>query len=110
MLDGTKEDEGKVVICCHNNLITPTFSLWEMIEGRTMTLSAYGDGAPQITKRIQILSKRKVEGAWSLTLKLLPDADNDPMPVIPQSTAERPPVVEPPTHSERVRRLLARQA
>lgn len=110
MVDGPREDEGTVMICCHNNLITPTFSLREMVEGRTMTLSACSQGAPQITKRIQILSKRNAEGAWSITLKLSPDTDNDVMPVIAQGTAERPPAAEPPTHSERVRRLLARQA
>jgi hypothetical protein len=109
-MDGPKEDDGTVVICCHSDLITPSFSLWEMVEGRAMTLSAYSDGAPQITKRIQISSKREAGATWSLHLKLLPDADKAPMPVVEQSPVARPPLEEAPAHSERVRRLLARQA
>jgi hypothetical protein len=158
IVDGAGQDDGTVALCCRDNQAAPRCGLRELQEGATITLSACGEGAPRLTRRIRIASKRDAGAPWSLDLTLLPDAEEAPAPVLEQShearspapvaaappmpvieeSAATPPLApdaaataipaveqgavvptpgqeppaaeEPPAHSERVRRLLARQA
>lgn len=155
IVDGAGQDDGAVVLCCPDNQGAPRCGLRELQGGATIMLSACGEGAPRLTRRIRISSKREAETPWSLDLQLLPDAEEAPvpapsleqsreaaspapdgavpptpvveeegavttprvpdveataMPAVKQSAAAPPPTQEPPAHSERVRRLLARQA
>jgi hypothetical protein len=78
-MDGASPDDGTVAICCHDNLIAPSFGIQELADGRTITLSAHSDGAPRATRQIQISSSRAADAAWSLHMSLLPDADEPPV-------------------------------
>jgi hypothetical protein len=123
--DPAGDDGGQASICCYNDLMKPAFPLEALAGGRTLALTAYGDGTPKTSSRIRISSRREA-AAWSLDLKLLPVAEEPPAPVEAAPAAIRPrpeethaeqrpvrthPVAEaPPAHSESVRRLLARHA
>jgi hypothetical protein len=118
-------DGGQASICCHGDLMKPAFPLAALEAGRTIALSAYGDGAPKASSRIRLSSRREA-AAWSLDLELLPAAEEPPAPAETAPAASRPrpettpaeqrpvrsrPVAEAPqAHSESVRRLLARHA
>jgi len=67
------QDDGTAIICCHDNQEAPRFGLRELAEGRAITLSAWSEGAPRTTKRLQISAKREVGAVWSLDMALLPD-------------------------------------
>lgn len=159
IVDGAGEDDGLVVLCCPDEQGALRCGLRELQGGATITLSACGEGAPRLTRRIRVSSKRAADAPWSLDLQLVPDAEEAPapepeqshqppspapdaatppalmveeeaavalprvpdadasaMPAVEQSSGAPPPAQEPPTtqepaaHSERVRRLLARQA
>jgi hypothetical protein len=89
-MDGATEDDARVAICCHDNLTTPSFGVRELVDGRTVTLSARSEGAPRTTKQIQISSKRDAYATWSLHLKLIPNAEEVLLRV-----AEHRPVARP---------------
>jgi hypothetical protein len=74
-MDGAGGDDGSVAICCHDNPIKPSFSIQELADGRTITLSVHSEGARGATRQIQISTKREAEATWSLDMRLLPDAD-----------------------------------
>jgi hypothetical protein len=92
-MEGASEDDGRVVICCHSDLVTPRFGIQELVDSRTMTLSAHSEGAPRTTKQIQISSKREAGATWSLHFRLLPNADETPTRVVEQRPVARPPRV-----------------
>ena len=163
MVDGTEPDDEAVVLCCPDGQEALRCGLRELQDGATITLSACGERAPRLTRRIRISSKREAGAPWSLDLQLLPDAEEasapapapapareqshdvpspapdaaapsmpvdegvaaapplvsdaaaTAMPAVEQAAAAPPPAgvppaEEPPAHSERVRRMLARQA
>lgn len=91
IVDGAKEDDGTVALCCPDGQADLRCGLRELQGGATITLTASGDGASHLTQRIRIASKRGTVG-WSLDLTLLPDADEAPMPLIEPSPAAPPPV------------------
>ena len=93
-MDGGSEDDARVVICCHGDVITPSFGIQELVDRRTMTLSAHSEGAPRTTKQIQISSKREAGAAWSVHFRLLPNADKAAMRVVGQHSVARPPRVK----------------
>jgi len=95
MINGASEDDGRVVICCHNDMVAPSFGIQELVDSRTMTLSACSEGALRTTKQIQISSKREAGATWSLHFKLLPTADE-----VPTLVVERRPVPGPPQVKE----------
>lgn len=103
-MDGASPTDGEVAICCHNNLISPSFSIQELVDGRTITLSAHSEGAHRTTKKIQISSKREADATWSLHMNLLRDADEAPIQVLEQ----RPVVAGPPRVREAWNRVRAR--
>jgi hypothetical protein len=121
--DQAGDDGGQASICCHGDLMKPAFPLEALEGGRTIALTAYGDGAPKTSSRVRLSSGREA-AAWSLDLTLLPVAEEAPAEAAPAPSRPRPeephpvqrpvrtqPVAEaPPAHSEGVRRLLARHA
>jgi hypothetical protein len=90
-MDGASAHDGAVTICYHNNLITPSFGIQELVDGRTITLSAHSGGAHRTTKQIQISTNREADATWSLHMSLLRDADEAPMRALAQ-----PPVAAGP--------------
>jgi hypothetical protein len=92
ILEGTDQEEGTAVICCHDDQGAPRFGLRELAEGRAITLSAWSEGAPRTTRRLQISSRREAGAAWSLDMTLLPDTDG-----APARMDEQAPVVPPPS-------------
>ena len=93
-MEGAGEDDARVVICCHGDVITPSFGIQELVDGRTMTLSVHSEGAPRTTRQIQISSKREADAAWSVHFRLLPNADKSPIRVLEQGPVARPPRVK----------------
>jgi len=93
-IDEASEGGGRVVICCDNDLVTPSFGIQELVGGRTMTLSAHSEGAPRTTKQIQISSKGEAGSTWLLDFRLLPNADEAPMQVGQRPVAWPPQVKE----------------
>jgi len=93
-MDGGSEDDARVVICCHGDAITPSFGIQELVDGRTMTLSAHSEGAPRTSRQIRISSKREASAPWSLHFRLLPNADKAPMLAVEQRPAAPPPRVK----------------
>ena len=156
IVEGVGPDDGTVALCCPDDQTALRCGLSELQAGATITLSACGEGAPRLTRRIRVSSKREAGAPWSLDLQLLPEAEEPPPPApaleqrhealspvpdaapatpvveeaavtppaMPDEDAaampaaehaaivppERPPAQEPSAHSDRVRRLLARQA
>ena len=160
IVDGAGPDDGTVVLCCPDDEGALRCGVRELQDGATIALSAHGEGAPRLTRRIRISSKHEAGAPWSLDLQLLPDVEEAPAPVpaleqsheapppapdaaapstplveeaaaapplvpevattatpaveqgpvAPPPAQEPPPAAEPPAHSERVRRMLARQA
>jgi hypothetical protein len=103
-IDEVSEDDGRVVICCHSDLVAPSFGIQELVPSRTMTLSAHSEGTARTTRQIQISSKREA-ATWSLHFELLPNIDEAPTQV-----GERRPVARPPQIKEtwdRVRSKLS---
>jgi hypothetical protein len=64
--------EEKLKICCHNDLFSPIVPVQDFVDGRMIALSAYGDGAPRATRRIQVSAKHEA-AIWSFDLKLFHD-------------------------------------
>jgi hypothetical protein len=89
MINGASEDDGRVVICCHHDLVAPSFGIQELVDSRTMTLSACSEGAPRTTKQIQISSKREA-ATWSLHFELLPNNGEAPTRVVERRPVARP--------------------
>lgn len=136
IVSSPSDNDGTANICCHNDLMKSAFPLQELVNGRTIAVSAYGDGTPKTTRRIRISSKQEA-AIWSLDLKLLPDGDGAPTPLeqrpvpsqpraevdlkpppgrneAPTPVEQRPVPSQPRAEgsqalSEGVRRLLARQ-
>jgi hypothetical protein len=78
-MDGASPDDGTVAICCHDNLITPSFGIQELADGRTITLSVHSEGTHGTTRQIQISSNSAADATWSLQMSLLPDTDETPV-------------------------------
>jgi hypothetical protein len=93
-IEGSGGDDGRVVICCHSDVGTPNFSIHELVVNRTMTLSAHSEGAPSITRQIQIASKHQSGATWSLHFKLLPNATEVATRVVDQLSVTGAPRVK----------------
>lgn len=101
--------EEKLKICCHNDLFSPIVPVQDFVDGRMIALSAYGDGAPRATRRIQVSAKHEA-AIWSFDLKLFQNDDQAPSRTEPAPLprhSNRP--ERPQVQSDAVRRLLARQ-
>lgn len=90
IVEGADQDDGTAVICCRDDQEAPRFGLRDLAEGRAITLSAWSEGAPCTTRRLQISSKREAGAAWSLDMTLLPDTGDGPAPMV-----EQPPIAPP---------------
>jgi hypothetical protein len=93
-IERSAEDDVRVTICCHSDLETPNLSIQELMAGRTMTLSAHSEGAPSITRQIQISSKHEPGANWALHFRLLPNADEVPTGAAEQRSVARAPQVK----------------
>jgi hypothetical protein len=83
-IGGASVLDGKVALCCHNNLVTPSIGIQELVHGRIIALSAHSEGAHRITGKIQISSKRETDATWSLHMMLLPAADETSVQTLEQ--------------------------
>jgi hypothetical protein len=91
-MDGAGADDGSVAICCHDNPTKSSFSIQELADGRTITLSAHSEGARRATRQIQISSKREADATSSLDMRLLPAADE----ALVRAPEQRPVAAGPP--------------
>jgi hypothetical protein len=103
-MDGAGADDGNVAICCHGNPIKPSFGIQELVDGRTIALSVHSEGARGVTRKIQISTKRDADAAWSLDMRLLPDADEASVRALEQ----RPGAARPPQVREAWNRVRAK--
>jgi hypothetical protein len=103
-MDGAGADDGSVAICCHDNPIKSSFSIQELADGRTITLSAHSEGARGATRKIQISSTREADATWSLDMRLLPDAEEASVRALEQ----RPVAAGPPQVREAWNRVRAK--
>ena len=103
-MDGAGADDGNVAICCHGNPIKPSFSIQELVDGRTIALSVHSEGARGVTRQIQISSKREADATWSLDMRLLPDADE----ASARALEQRPVAARPPQVREAWNRVRAK--
>ena len=83
-VDGASPDDGTVAICCHDNLIAPSFGIQELADGRIIALSVHSDGARGVARQIRISSKREADATWSLDMSLLPAAEESSEPAAVQ--------------------------
>lgn len=60
---------GNANLCCHHDLMSASVHLLELLRGRVITVSAYGDGTPKITNKLRVVSKYDRAG-WSLDMRL----------------------------------------
>ena len=103
-MDGAGADDGSVAICCHDNPIKPSFSIQELADGRTITLSAHSEGARRATRQIRISTNREADATWSLDMRLLPGADEASVRALEQ----RPVAADPPQVREAWNRVRAK--